>query len=121
MAGYKVQRPLTDDEMASIKTAIDKPGDGVDVLLAALRTTFNVLLADVGESWESYDEFRKMNPMEYAIPDGQWVQIGEWMKARLTPSEPLSVVNRLLDWMNVGPSGYREETDASRDEAGVRH
>ena len=45
----------------------------------------------------------KIDPTDYAIPEDQW---GDISKALGEGSSGLGSVNVMLDWMNVGPSGY---------------
>lgn len=54
--------------------------------------------------WEQQETF---DPMSYAIPEVQWEVICELMM-NLTDSDSVTKVNLGIDWMNQGPSGYKE-------------
>lgn len=103
-----VQHHLTSDEMTQVKAAIDAADTPYDVLLAALTTTFNILLAGEGKTWEDFDADHKIDGKQYAIPDTQWVEIGDHLKARSheLSGDAIGTVNLTLDWMNIGPSSY---------------
>ena len=110
MIERRVERPLTPVELLAVKGAIDEGEKPVDSLLGALKVTFNALLAEFGETWESYDATNRLDGKQYAIPREQWVQIGDWLRER---SSLIEGVNLALDWMNVGPSAY-EAAEVSR-------
>ena len=66
--------------------------------------------------WEQHDG--PFDPQSYAIPDSQWVQVAEHLQGthRKDPNDPLTAeqndaigtVNMALNFMNIGPSGYKE-------------
>lgn len=106
MSERLVARPLTDVEMLAITGGIESAETPVDGLVHALKTTFDVLLHDVGSSW---DEAESVDGRQFAIPSAQWIAIGEAIKARAA-LQPLEGVNLLLDWVNKGPSAIAEST-----------
>ena len=97
-----VSRALTLDEMLAIKDAVFRAATPVEALIAALKTTFGMLLADLGQTW---DEVESITPWAFAIPASQWAEIGEWLMEAVDRTPNLEKVNVLLDWMNKGPSG----------------
>lgn len=50
-----------------------------------------------------------IDPMGYAIPEEQWHAISE-MLMTVYGGDSIGKVNLALDWMNIGPSGYKPET-----------
>ena len=49
-----------------------------------------------------------IDPMGYAIPEEQWGAISE-MLMTVYGGDSIGKVNLALDWMNIGPSGYKPE------------
>ena len=48
-----------------------------------------------------------IDPTAYAIPEAQWNTIGELLQ--MTAPGGMEQVNMALEWMNIGPSGYKPE------------
>jgi hypothetical protein len=49
-----------------------------------------------------------IDPTAYAIPETQWGAISDMLRAASRTTDPISQVNWALDWMNIGPSSYKE-------------
>lgn len=54
--------------------------------------------------WERQTSF---DPTSYAIPETQWGEICTLLMD-LTDGDAIAKVNASLDWVNQGPSGYKE-------------
>jgi hypothetical protein len=85
-------------------------------LMKAIRATVESPEMNPGEKFEAvvlmthgYGLFTKhdgtIDPMGYAIPEEQWFAISKMLQT--VPDGDLSKVNMALDWMNIGPSGYK--------------
>jgi hypothetical protein len=100
----RVKRPLTAREIDAVLTAIDHAASAIEAVEAAMRATFNALLADRGETIGDYSAERPLDPDQYAIPATQWKAITG------------AVINRVDEWgagaaltldlVNVMPSSY---------------
>lgn len=51
----------------------------------------------------------QISPSDYAIPEDQWGTICQAAMASGSQADPISIVNRGMDWMNISPSGYAVE------------
>lgn len=50
-----------------------------------------------------------IDPMGYAIPEEQWNAIGLMLQTAAMNGDAVAQVNMSLEWMNIGPSGYKPE------------
>jgi len=50
-----------------------------------------------------------IDPRGYAIPEAQWNAIGLLLQTAAMNGDAVAQVNMSLEWMNIGPSGYKEE------------
>jgi len=50
-----------------------------------------------------------IDPMGYAIPETQWRVISEMLTMASATGNAIDQVNVALEWMNIGPSGYKPE------------
>lgn len=106
----RVQRPLTNTELGAVILAIDVAETPIEAVVSALRVTYNLLLAEFGETWDDYDSERRLDPKLYAIPGGQWRLLGEKMMERCTAiGQQDDGVQVTLTWMNIGPGSYEED------------
>lgn len=67
-----------------------------------------VLLMILGACWLDTQE-KPVSPTMYAIPEEQWTRVGEMLSLGQRKNSGHTQANILLDWMNLGPSGYKEE------------
>lgn len=106
---------LSDSDMLGIFERIDKATDPNSVILQTVIGTWNAILGQEGESWESYTAKDKIDPTAFAIPDDTFSEIVERMKKRLFALgiSDIGVTNALLDVMNVGPSTYNDSPKPS--------
>lgn len=51
----------------------------------------------------------KLDPQAYAIPETQWRVISEMLTMASATGNAIDQVNVALEWMNIGPSGYKPE------------
>jgi hypothetical protein len=91
-----------------------------DSLMKAIRATVNSPDLSAPEKFEAvvlvvhgYGLFAantgSIDPRAYAIPEAQWTELGELMQS--LGDGPIAKVNMSLEWMNIGPSGYKPETE----------
>lgn len=99
---------LSDSDMLGIFERIDKATDPNSVILQTVIGTWNAILGQEGESWESYTANKQLDPTAFAIPADTFSDIVERMRKRLLTLNvsPLGVTNAMMDVMNVGPSTY---------------
>jgi hypothetical protein len=50
-----------------------------------------------------------IDPTAYAIPEEQWGRISEMLTMASATGSAIDQVNVALEWMNIGPSGYKAE------------
>ncbi len=98
----KIQHKLTDPEMAHILNAISEAEELPQV--DAIVETFKILMGE-----DAWDNATSVDPADYAIPEDQWGEIAEAVGEAEKRLGPITQVNAMLDWMNKGPSGYKEE------------
>ena len=48
-----------------------------------------------------------IDPTAYAIPEEQWGTISEMLTMASATGNAIDQVNMALEWMNIGPSGYK--------------
>jgi hypothetical protein len=87
-----------------VLTTIDHAASAVEAVEAAMRATFNALLADRGETIAHYSTERPLNPDQYAIPASQWKAITAAVINRVDEWGAGAAVT--LDLVNVMPSTY---------------
>jgi hypothetical protein len=104
--------------------------------LPAIQRLDGVLLICHGWGlWEQYEgppDLRgQFDPASYAVPERQWTQIAEWLQGTgrtvidgeiprpLTreQNDTIARVNLALDFMNSGPSGFKEDPAMYWDKA----
>lgn len=96
----QIKKPLPDSLMKAIRATVQSPD-------MTPREKFEaVVLVTHG-----YGLFTAasgtIDPTAYAIPQEQWVEISGLMQS--LGDGPLDRVNASLEWMNIGPSGYKPE------------
>jgi hypothetical protein len=94
----QIKKPLPDSLMKAIKAAVESPD-------LTPREKFEAAVL-VTHGYGMFTAAEKIDPTAYAIPEEQWVAIADMMQT-LKGDDPLSQVNMALDWMNIGPSGYK--------------
>lgn len=94
----QIKQPLPESLMKAIKASVESPDLTPHEKFAA------VILITHG--YGLYLAQERINPTAYAIPEEQWCAISEMLMT--LPDGDLNKVNMALQWMNVGPSGYRE-------------
>lgn len=68
---YRVQRPLTDDEIGRVTTAIDNATSSAALLTSLMETLYTALLSTAGRRWVDIGPDDRIDPTEYAIPHTQ--------------------------------------------------
>lgn len=84
-------------------------------LMKAIRATMQSRESTAQEKFEAvvlmahgyglYTASGTIDPTAYAIPEEQWGAISKMLMTM--PDGDLGKVNMALDWMNIGPSGYK--------------
>lgn len=100
MTTDKVKNPLPESLMKAIKATIESP-------VPTAREKFEaVVLMTHGYGCFSANE--TLDPTGYAIPEQQWTDISQMLMTLSGSDDPIARVNMALEWMNYGPSGYKE-------------
>lgn len=98
----QIKKPLPESLMKAITVTVQSPD-----LTAQEKFEAVVLMA------HGYGLFTaasgSIDPRAYAIPEEQWGAISGMLRAASKTADPISQVNWALDWMNIGPSGYKPE------------
>ena len=107
--GFRFRRPLTDEELETIKAAAKRrtKDGGLD---GAFRATWDILLGEAeGMTMaEATERGLTFFPAEYAIPHSQSeIVLGIWRRYRGPRYHKESVVGML--WMDMGPGSYPDE------------
>jgi hypothetical protein len=97
----QIKKPLPESLMKAIRAAVQSPEATAQEKLEAV-----VLIA---HGYGLFSASEAIDPTAYAIPEAQWTEIGDMLQAISSGADPVSRVNMALDWMNIGPSGYKEE------------
>lgn len=96
----QTKKPLPESLMKAIRATVESPDPTPAEKFEAV-----VLMA------HGYGLFTaasgKIDPTAYAIPQEQWGVISEMLMT--TPDGDVGKVNMALEWMNLGPSGYKPE------------
>ena len=99
---------LSDAEMLDIFERIDKCTTIEGVILNTVIGTWDAILGQEGETWESYTKKHKVIPGNFGIPEDQMAEITKRMVDRLIAinADPIVRANAVLDWVNVQPNTY---------------
>jgi hypothetical protein len=98
----QIRKPLPESLMKAIKAAVESPD-----LTPYEKFEAAVLMAN---GYGLFSAQEKVDPTAYAIPEEQWFAISEMLQN--LPDGDINKVNMALDWMNIGPSGYKPESEA---------
>lgn len=94
----QIKKPLPESLMkAIIATASVPEMSPLEKLEAAVLITHGYGLFTAASG--------SINPRAYAIPEQQWGAISEMLQEA---SSGIDQVNMALEWMNIGPSGYKD-------------
>lgn len=96
----QIKKPLPESLMKAIKAAGESPD-----LTPAEKFEAVVLIA---HGYGLFTASERFNPTSYAIPEEQWSTISE-MLMTVHGGDSIGKVNMALEWMNIGPSGYKPE------------
>jgi hypothetical protein len=102
--GHRVRRPLTAAELEYVVWRIDGSADLRALLHSVVITVFDALLADLGETYDSYGPSRRLDPRNFAIPQTQWTAIASAMTDRAHAWG--AGIQLGLELVNVMPSTY---------------
>lgn len=95
--GLQVQRRFTDERMRAIVSVAIDNGDWEQAIVDTYKG-FGVYLND--------DDCPHIDPKQYALPADQWREIGD---ALTHDASDLGATNRLMTWMNIGPSSFEDD------------
>lgn len=98
----QIKKPLPESLMKAIRATVESPDPTPREKLEAV-----VLIAH-GYGLFTANE-GMIDPRAYAIPEEQWNAIGEMLRTLSGNADPIAQVSMALDWMNIGPSGYKPE------------
>jgi hypothetical protein len=96
----QIKKPLPESLMKAIKATVESPD-------ATAREKFEAVVL-ITHGYGLFSMAEKLDPTAYAIPEEQWVAIADMLSA-VSDGDAIAKVNVSLDWMNVGPSGYKPE------------
>jgi hypothetical protein len=97
MSADQIREPLPESLMKAIRATIASPE-------ATAQEKFEAVLIMV-HGYGMWSALVALDPTRYAIPEEQWTTISTLLMA--VPNGDTDKVNMALDWMNVGPSGYK--------------
>lgn len=96
----QIKKPLPESLMKAIRATVASPdltpGEKFEAVVL-MTHGYGLFTAASGT----------IDPTGYAIPQEQWGEISEMLMT--TPDGPMTKVNMALEWMNIGPSGYKPE------------
>lgn len=96
----QIKKPLPESLMKAIRAATASPdATAQEKFEAAVLITHGYGLFTANEG--------SIDPRAYAIPEEQWTAIAGMLREASRTDDPISQVNWALDWMNIGPSGYK--------------
>jgi hypothetical protein len=101
----QIRKPLPESLMKAIKATAESPD------LTAQEKFEAVVLTVHGYGLFARND-GSIDPQGFAIPEQQWGAISDMIRAASRTTDPISQVNWALDWMNVGPSGYKPEEES---------
>jgi hypothetical protein len=101
---HAVKRPLSNNEIQAVLSAVEHATDPGSLLASALRALFDALLADRGETLDSYTAQHRLNPNAYAIPTAHWTAIAAAITNRAQQWGAAATIS--LDLVNLMPSSY---------------
>ena len=93
----QVREPLPGSLMKAIRATIASPD-------ATAQEKFEAVLL-IAHGYGLWAPKTGLDPRTYAIPEEQWTAISTLLMA--VPDGDTDKVNMALDWMNLGPSGYK--------------
>lgn len=96
MAEEQLKAPLPEPLMKAIKATVESE---------ALTPTekFHAVVY-ITHGYGLFKAQDGIDPRAYAMPEEQWTAIGEMLQSLFTG---LDKVNMAMEWMNIGPSGYK--------------
>jgi hypothetical protein len=99
--GEQIKKPLPESLMKAIRATVESPDPTPQEKFEAV-----VLIS------HGYGLFNAasgtIDPTAYAIPEEQWTAISGLLMT-ISDGADIGKVNMALDWMNIGPSGYKPE------------
>lgn len=98
----QIKKPLPESLMRAITATVQSPK-----LTAREKFEAVVLITHGYGLWTA--NTGSIDPRGYAIPETQWIEISGLLMDAVSDGDPFTKVNMSMDWMNVGPSGYKPE------------
>ena len=98
----RIARPLTADQLASIREATEAVHDA-ESSGAAFLAVWRVILAGEGLTFADFGDTHKLDPRAFALPADQSADI---MRAILDRMPERDRESFMLTWTNGGPSTY---------------
>lgn len=97
MSADQIRQPLPESLMKAIRAVVESP-------YSTAREKFEAVVL-IAHGYGLYSALEEFSPTHYAIPEEQWNAIGEMLQT--IPGQRVERVNAALEWMNIGPSGYK--------------
>jgi len=94
----QLKMPLPESLMKAIKAALTSPD-------LTPREKFEAAVY-ITNGYGLFLRAETIDPTGYAIPEEQWTEISQMLQDT-SHRDGLDRVNAALDWMNIGPSGYK--------------
>jgi hypothetical protein len=93
----QIKKPLPESLMKAIQATMASPG-------ITPQEKFEAVVL-ITHGFGLFTAAEKLDPMAYAIPEEQWAAISKGLMD--LADGDIAKVNVSLDWMNIGPSGYK--------------
>lgn len=100
MVTEQIKKPLPESLMKAITAAMTSPE-------LTPREKFEAAVL-ITHGYGLFTASEKIDPQAYAIPEGQWRIVGEMLTMVSATGDAVDQVNVALEWMNIGPSSYKE-------------
>ena len=107
------RRPLTADELDTIRQRILAAADTAGLLHDAVLAVYAALLADTGYTLADLPAGQRLNPADFAIPNNQWTAIVDAITHRAQAWG--TTVAIAMELINVMPSAYDDPNAATPD------
>jgi hypothetical protein len=107
------QRPLTADELDTIRQRIVAAADTTGLLHDAVLAVYAALLADTGRTLFDLPAEQRLNPADFAIPTNQWTAIVDAITHRAQAWGTTAAI--AMELINVMPSTYDDPDVATPD------
>jgi hypothetical protein len=95
----QIKKPLPESLMKAIRAAVQSPE-------ATAQEKFEAVVL-ISHGYGLFSAADALDPTAYSIPVEQWGAISDMLMSLVDGD--VGKVNMAMEWMNIGPSGYKEE------------